>query len=279
MSKSKAPKKQRARQKEPAAQIFDDESAMFSGLLIHALAVSEGIGRHIAEPRKGYATWLYMRACVMARSLESLFTPVPPAHGHTYLDHASIASLARALIETITVQLYIGDASISEAEWHTRKHVIDLHDFRNRRSFLSLLDLDDKKGDSDFAYVVDRVKTDPLFLNLSAERQKRILDGDDMFTVGRHNAMLKLGWGDRTTRGIYKYFSVQAHSQSMAFHRTLDNDMYAPNSLGSKMVAGLPIQFARKALGVSCLHILSLFPRTELAIDRTVLTALKSEYP
>jgi hypothetical protein len=45
--------------------------------------------------------------------------------------------------------------------------------------------------------------------------------------------------------------SQQAHSQSMASHRTEVNRIYAQDSAAAKVSAGFSIEFARKALGVS----------------------------
>ena len=80
------------------------------------------------------------------------------------------------------------------------------------------------------------------------------------------------------TRGMYKYLSNQAHSLPMAFSRTLDNSLYTNDSAGAKVTAGFGIEFARKALGRGCVHMLYLFPDTELAIDQIISTALKTAY-
>jgi hypothetical protein len=99
-----------------------------------------------------------------------------------------------------------------------------------------------------------------------------------MFMGGRHKAMLKLGWGDRLTRGVYKYLSNHAHSQSMAFHRTAVNGLYEKDSAASKAVAGFATQFARMALGTACIHMFSLFPDAESALDPVLVDALKATY-
>lgn len=128
----------------PKKQDFDsdtaflDEGAKFAGLARQAAFISNRIGRHVATPNRGYATWLFMRAGITAQSIVRLLEPQPSEYGNIkYLDQASIASLCRALIETAVVQLYIGDINISEDEWKCRKHVIDIHDYVNRSTILA----------------------------------------------------------------------------------------------------------------------------------------------
>jgi hypothetical protein len=266
--------------RDSAAEYFKAESTMFSGLVVHALSVANSIGRQFTDRRRGYSNWLYVRGCVISRSLERLSTPPPPVYGSDdFLDHAAIAVLARSLIETATVQLYIGDVSISDEEWWCRKHVIDLHDYKNRGNFLDLVGRK-RTGppESSFDFLTEQVVRNRFFQTLSEDRRKKLFSGDDMFVAGRHKAMLQLGWGDRLTRGIYKYLSHQAHAQSMAFHRTEQNKLYEPGSAAAKGTAALATEFARKALGSACLHMISLFPETELALDPVVLSALRSDY-
>ena len=90
--------------------------------------------------------------------------------------------------------------------------------------------------------------------------------------------MLELGWGDDFSRGLYKYLSNQAHSLSMSFHRTAENQLYKNDSAGAQVVAGFALTFARRALGAAALHIMELFPDVELNFDQVVLSVLKSEY-
>ena len=64
----------------------------------------------------------------------------------------------------------------------------------------------------------------------------------------------------------------------MASHRTEVNRIYAQDSAAAKVSAGFSIEFARKALGVGCVHMLSLFPDAELAFDPVLVSGLKLNY-
>jgi hypothetical protein len=218
-----------------------------------------------------------MRACVTARSILKLCELQETQYGISYLDHASIASLSRALIENVAVVRYIGDIEISEDEWNCRKLIVDVHDCVNRTEFLRLLGDESDEAET-LKRLQARLKENIFFTTLQANRQQRLLNGEDMFIDGRHRSMLVFGWGDGHTRGIYKYLSHQSHSLSMAFHRTQANDLYAPNSQYARAIAGASIDWARHALGYGVLHMVSLFPYVEAAFDPAIFQGLKSQY-
>jgi RNA polymerase sigma factor (sigma-70 family) len=134
--------------------------------------------------------------------------------GFGRMDHASIAILCRALIECLSVMLYIGDIDIPEAEWDCRKRLFILHELVNRTSFLTAINYEFDEGlkEKQLAYAKEKLSENTFFNTLPEKRRNRLLEGDEMYVEGRHEAMLKFGWGDVLTRGVYKYLSNQAHS-------------------------------------------------------------------
>jgi hypothetical protein len=124
-------------------EYFLAEKTKFAGLLKHTHLIGNKIGRREADHLRIMASWLFMRAGVTGQSIVQLYDPPLSGFGSArYLDFGSIAALSRALIENIAVLLYIGDTSITADEWMCRKHLIDLHDFANRREFLELIKYD-----------------------------------------------------------------------------------------------------------------------------------------
>jgi hypothetical protein len=171
-----------------------------------------------------------------------------------------------------------GDANISEDEWECRRGLIDVHDRINRSAFLSKIGAADDFPEDALRTMRERLENNAFFQTLPAKRQQRLLDGEDMFVNGRHAAMLELGWGDDFSRGLYKYLSNRAHSLSVSFHRTADNELYKNDSAGAQVVAAFGLSFARLALGASSLHMIELFPDIELGFDQIILSALKTGY-
>jgi hypothetical protein len=259
---------------------FEAQKSRFEWVTTQARFIGNTIGRQTVTPPQGYGAWLFMRAIITAGSLEKLFEPQDATIGGIkYLDHASIASLGRALIENATVLLYIGDTSIPEDEFWMRKHLIDLHDYTERTKFLTDIGRLETPPDGKMLQELkDRLLGSRAFMALPERRREHLLKGKDMFVISRHDASLALGWGDQLSRGIYKYLSAHAHSTSMAFHRTEENKIYEPNSNAAKVTAGFAIDHAHQALGISCLRMVDLFPYIEATFDPLVFSALKSEY-
>jgi hypothetical protein len=121
-----ASKKSKNKQINEAA-FFARKCTKFSSLVEHATSIGHRIGRRAIDAKRGYASWLIVRACVMAKAIGHAFAPLPTGFGKVkWLDHGSIAILCRALIERISVMLDIGDVELPEGEWLCRKHLIEL---------------------------------------------------------------------------------------------------------------------------------------------------------
>src|ERR1700712_4287026 len=98
---------------------FENQKTKFVWLTEQAQFISNRIGKQIANPRQGYGTWLWLRACVTSASMIRLFDPHIAGNAR-YIDHASLAALARALIENVSACIYLSDQSVSDEEWDAR---------------------------------------------------------------------------------------------------------------------------------------------------------------
>lgn len=197
-----------------------------------------------------------------------------------YIDHASIAALARALIENITILLHYTDQSLDDDDgWKCRQALIDLHDFIHREAFIEGSGKPRSPSSRNFLGKLQaRLTSTKAFTRLPTARQKRLLNGDDVYLHGRHQAMLALGWGERITKSAYKYLSSHAHTNPLSFSRTQQNNVYEPHSGASRFTAGYSIELARRALGTGCLHMVSLFPYVESKFDELVFASLTEQY-
>jgi len=258
---------------------YDQQVSKFSWVTQQAQFISNHIGRQIANPRQGYGSWLWIRACVTSASLIRLFEPHVEGNAR-YLDHASIAALSRALIETIATCIYISDQSVGDEEWTARKLIMHLNDLINRRTFLGQIgQLHEGNSKEIEADLREKLNANPAFMALTKDQRGKILNGSNMFLHGRHKTMLAFGWGDDITGGVYKYLSAHAHSTAMAFARTEANRIYEPDSNASKVTAGFALDHAAKALGTGCIHMVNLFPYVEASFDELVFISLKRDYP
>jgi hypothetical protein len=257
---------------------FENQKTKFAWLTEQAQVISNRIGKQIANPRQGYGTWLWLRACVTSASMIRLFEPHIAGNAR-YIDHASLAALARAHIENVSACIYLSDQSVSDEEWDARKLIMRLNDLVNRRTFLRQLGqpVEDDWNDIE-AQFRDQLESNPVFKAVPPDKRGKLLNGSNMLLHGRHNTMLVFGWGDEMTAGVYKYLSSHAHTTAMAFLRTELNEVYEPHSNASKVTAGFAIEHARQTLGTGCLHMIELFPYVEAAFGELVFVALKQDY-
>ena len=65
------------------------------------------------------------------------------------LDHFSIATLARAVIDAALMVMYVSDPNLERDEWDLRRQVLFLHDLTNRKRFLTAVGR--AGGSQDFA--------------------------------------------------------------------------------------------------------------------------------
>jgi hypothetical protein len=122
----------KTRDEEGVRKWFADEKVKYLAILKQSHLVGNCVGNRTADPLRVIASWLNTRLCVTGMTLSRILEPVPTGFGKaTYLDHASIAVLGRAIIENAAVLLYVCDHKIDTVEWECRRSLVDLHDFVN----------------------------------------------------------------------------------------------------------------------------------------------------
>jgi len=256
------------------AKYFERERAKFTQVWEASTGISRAVGLRVADERRGWASWLFMRACVTGRTITGLASiSGNEADKEIYLDNASLASLARNLIDNVTALLYVGDRNASEQEWRCRKWIIDLHDCTERSKFFHL------QGDAKRAQEFDdqlpelrrRLESNEVFQKLENKPRKKLLAGRDMYIHGRSAAAENLGWDEKYLKALYKYFSMQTHSLPMSFHRTWLNRIYADDSSYARGVAGLALDCASRCLGVAAVRLVELFPDVEHGLRAEVM--------
>jgi hypothetical protein len=257
---------------------YETRKRGFAWVTDQAQFISSRIGHQIANDRQGYASWLWMRACVTASSIVRLFEP---HHAGTvdYIDHPSLNALSRALIENIATCIYFGDETLNEDEWNARRLIMMVNDRVNRQIFLRQIgQLRGEASQDVLNEMKAELEANPVFQDFTRDRHGKILNGSNMFIHGRHNALLVFGWGDEVTAGVYKFLSSHAHTTAFSFLRTEVNRVYEADSTASKVAAGFAIDHARMALGTGCRHMVQLFPYVEATFNDLVWSSLARDY-
>lgn len=123
-----------------AREFFFEKIADFENTIRGAVHVSEGrLGiNHTGRQNRVLVTFGKTIAHAMSIQLISHNAiSMRPEIG--LLDHFSIGTLTRAMIESAIMTLYLSELTLSKSEWDLRRHIIFMHDLTNRKRYLSAL--------------------------------------------------------------------------------------------------------------------------------------------
>lgn len=147
--------------------------------------------------------------------------------GAALLDHFSIATLARAVIDAALMVMYISEPRLTRDEWDLRRQVLFLHDLTNRKRFLTAVGR--AGGPRDFAFFESyeelkielRGKIRGLVegLGYPGERADELVKGQTIFIEGGRGAAREAGWDVDAFEFHQAYLSNWVHSHPVSFLR------------------------------------------------------------
>jgi hypothetical protein len=170
------------------------------------------------DDHRGWANLAFLRVCEVGQTVLLLSRPE-----HISRDHSSFVSVCRALFEAGMMFLYVSDNSVSEDERRLRELILQLHD--HTTCYLLFKDDDDSHVEATAfrAGITDlkaAISANKVFQNLGPDRQKKILDGKEMYVNGIWSAA-KQG-GIRNFDWMYKFLSSFPHNAPFSFRSGAD---------------------------------------------------------
>lgn len=216
------------------------------------LAALGGFANHVSMEQTGLptttagslASMVYAKCCAHARSIGAI------AIGSSMFDHHAIMTLARMIVEAWTMLAYL-EERISSDEWALRYAILKLHDTCTRIKLLRSVaggTIDLREGREGLkAELLDM----ELFAALRADRQTRVLSGEEMYVTGmRSVATGAAGWREEEFMAVYAYLSAHAHSAPVSFMRMKDHgiDYFFPSETQREILV-LPMEAA-----IACLR-------------------------
>lgn len=217
------------------------------------------------EQRHGWASWLFLRLCIVGQSLSRLATfRTRLEEGEVYtLDHNSIAAIARNIIEATLMFFYVCERGVDDDEWSLRKNVLDLHDCLTRyRMFKAWKSEKEAKYFRDAAAEIrERVRSHKLMKKFDADKQKQLLGGQQLYLNGLRSVVKRAGWDPDRFDGVYAYLSVHSHSAPTSFYRTDKHqiDFSKPSEYQFGLV-GFAIEHADQSIRAACKQLIDVFP-------------------
>ena len=144
------------------------------------------------------------------------------------LDHFSIGVLARSLIDSAIMTLYLSEPRLSKAEWDFRRHVLLIHDIANRRRFLTAMrkhakqstppeeDEEYKRSRAEISAVIERRGKE---LSLPATRILDLSKGQTVFIDGVRGALREAGLDVEYFDFFHTYLSNHVHAHPVSYMR------------------------------------------------------------
>lgn len=143
--------------------------------------------------------------------------------GSAMLDHFSIASLVRTVIDASLMTMYISYPGLNRNAWNFRRYVLYLNDLTNRKRFLQVSDdfqhpffvtYPERK-----ASVQEKIKQFSKTLRISEEKVTELLKGQTVFVEGARGAVREAGWDVKQYDFYQSYLSAFVHSHPVSFIR------------------------------------------------------------
>jgi hypothetical protein len=211
------------------------------------LAVMGGFSNQVSMVLTGFPTdqkgelssLIHAKMCAHARSIGAIYKS-------SMFDHSAIFSIARMIVEAMTMFYYIQE-NVIEEEWEFRYLVLRIHDTTCRiKLFRSYQDND---GYADLVSQRDKILNDirqhSLFSLYEKQTKDRILSGEEVFIGGMRRYAEKSGWDEKVFTGVYAYLSSHVHSYPMSYfmNSKYSIDYFAPSDfqLG---ISGFAIEIA-----------------------------------
>lgn len=179
------------------------------------------------------------------------------------LDHGTLASLARNMLEICVMLGYISERNIEKGEWELRRDILWLHDAITRyKMFKFWGDRESAAGSkAHIPEIRKRISSHAIFRKLPADRREKILSGSEVYLHGLRPTARALGWDLNTFNGAYAYLSGYSHSSPVSFIRFYDHGINAHRPSSAQFaIAGVSLVFANMALKTASALILEAFP-------------------
>lgn len=213
----------------PEQKAFDTALEQLHDCLNAATVISGGRIGVVHTGRQNRVLMSYAKTITHCMSLQALSSkPQTMPEGNRLLDHFSVAALARCIVDSGIMTLYLSEPSLTLPQWDLRRHILFLHDLTNRKRFLtSLVKAQGGGPKPPFFENYDEIKRGLLSvidsrcneLNIAPERRDEFKKGQTVFLDGVRGAVREAGIDVNTFDFLHSYFSNHVHSHPVSLLR------------------------------------------------------------
>ncbi len=241
---------------EPQPQlVFAEVTEAFRKKVSEAKALSISVGVRHGTLEQGYGSAIFLKIIMVSESILKITDAREPTRFQ--LDHFSIGSMARDLVEAMIMLGYLTDGAVVDDVKRMRRTVLNLHDCTARyKMFKAWKDQEQKRGFRNVMMDLRRELTaNPAFRRLPEERRKELMSGKVMYLEGMRSIVRNLDWDGDYFDGLYTYLSTYTHTSPMSYYR------YNEHGVNTEAPSDFQLAFASTALGAATLAV-------DTAIDR-----------
>lgn len=218
---------------------FLEASGIFEKTLNDAMRMSENRMGIVHTGRQNRVLISFAKTIAHATSIHLLYDSESVIRSQSgFLDHFSIGTLTRALIDTAIMTLYLSEPSLSLAEWDLRRHVLFRHDLANRKRFLTAMrknanETEPKSDQEEYkrakAHIVSVIETRGNELSLSDARIEELSKGQIVFIDGVRGALREAGLDVDFFDFIHTYLSNYTHGHPVSYLRAHEHGISFDN--------------------------------------------------
>ncbi|WP_027146771.1 hypothetical protein [Mesorhizobium sp. WSM3626] len=210
----------------------------FDAVVEDAVTISDSAIAVVHTGRQNRALFVFAKLIAHCLSVMAIFEKYQGSpEGETLLDHFSVATLGRAIIDASLMTKYISEPSLTANEWDLRRQILYLHDLTTRKRFLTAIELAGQPRDTSFFenYAAAKEKLKSKIEDLSAklgyepERAEKFNNGQLVFIDGSRGAAREAGWNVDVFEFQQSYLSNWVHSYPVSFMRVDEQEISFSN--------------------------------------------------
>lgn len=178
----------------------------------------------IASPTSRHYFASVIFTSLITRAVTLVFiAPYSPWSKRTFehWDHASVANVARTVLEMRLNFRYLCSQPVDDIEWDCRWNLFNLHDCTARIDLMTAMadatEIDGLAGQAE--ELRQRLRDNVYFLSLTEKRQRELLRGKKAHLVALEDIAVDTGLELRTFKMMWQLMSSHVHALPFSFYR------------------------------------------------------------
>lgn len=191
----------------------------FRGLINKASRISRGSsGIYCTEPHYFYASVLFTRLLVTAKSIEHL---LPDCRPREHWDFSAVASLVRNLFEAYLLYFWLCEEEVADEIREARRILLYCHDNGSRERMFPE-QATSPEHEEVVADLIAKFDANSYLKTFDEKARRKALKGHKTPFI-QDDVIESIGFSKEDSRVIYRFFSQHTHSGPVSFLRMVEH--------------------------------------------------------